>query len=897
MAHPQLQKNKLLILVDGSSYLHRAFHALPALSTSDGQPTGAIYGVINMIRRLINDYDPKYIAIIFDTKGKTFRHHIYTEYKATRPPMNNDLQSQIKPLHDTIKAMGLNILAIEGIEADDIIGVLAKKFSRHDIDVLVATGDKDLAQIVNPKVTLVDTMTNSVLDEKGVEKKFGVPPEKIIDYLALIGDTSDNIPGVDNVGPKTALKWLKAYGSVENIIKHANEIEGKVGENLRGNLKQLALSQELVTIKDDLDLKVDLKDLLRQPEDKEKLIELFKRLEFRTWLEPLLNTHVPLKEKSYQLILEESQFKTWLHKLQKATAFAIDVETTDLKFMEAKLVGISFATTPGEAAYLPLQHDYEGAPRQLELEAVLQELKPVLEDPHKAKIGHNLKYDWHIFANYNIELNGIAYDTMLEPYVLQSTAERYDLDSLTLKHLGVKIMSFTDIAGKGSKQLKFNAIHLDQAFPYAAKDADMTLCLHEVFWPKISQDQKLTNVFKNIEMPLVPVLARMEHIGICIDADLLNKQSLNLEKRIDTLEKEAFNLAGKEFNLGSPKQLQEILFSKLQLPILEKTPTGQPSTAESVLQELALNYELPKLILEHRTLSKLKSTYTDSLPKQINSKTGRIHTSYNQAVTTTGRLSSTDPNLQNIPARSEEGRRIRQAFIAPPGYKLLSFDYSQIELRIMAHLSKDKGLLKALTQAEDIHKATAAEVLGIPLQNVTKEERQRAKAINFGLIYGMSAFGLSRQIGTDRETAQKYMNLYFEHYPGVKIYMEKAREDAKQHGFVETIYGRRLYVPDIRAQNFQRRTAAERAAINAPMQGSAADIMKMAMIAIDEWIRKENLDVKMLLQVHDELIFEIADNDVEKAKTTILDLMQNVTQLMVPIIVHVGIGQNWDEAH
>jgi len=900
----QKAATNLLILIDGSSYLHRAFHALPSLITSHGEPTGAMYGVINMLRKLINDYPTEHIAVIFDAKGKNFRHELYHEYKAHRPPMDNDLASQIEPLYKIIQAMGIPLISIVGVEADDVIATLAKHAEAKKISVLVSTGDKDLAQIVTPHITLVDTMSNTLLDENGVFKKFGITPIQIVDYLTLVGDTSDNIPGVPGVGPKTAVKWLNQYGNLGNIIKHADEISGKVGENLRAHLPKLPLMKELVTVKQNVACDLTLHDLTKKPADAKQLIELFKHYEFQTWLAPLLHaephhTHTAktAEKVAYETIFTDAEFTKWLHKLKEAKVFAIDTETTSLNFMQAQIVGISFAVSPKEAAYVPLMHDYLGAPAQLDRTEVLAHLKPLLESSQHHKIGQNLKYDMHVFANHGIELKGVAFDTMLEAYILNSTVARYDMATLALKYLGLAITTFEDIAGKDSKQLTFNQIKLDTAAPYAAKDADITLRLHDNLWPQIETTGKLAPVLQKIEIPLLPVLTRMERCGVCIDTNLLNKQSLRLSNRIAELENSVYKMAGKVFNLSSPKQLQEILFTHLKLPILDKTPTGQPSTAESVLQELALEYPLPQLILEYRTLSKLKSTYTDSLPKQINPKTGRIHTSYNQAVTATGRLSSTDPNLQNIPVRTEEGRRVRQAFIAPSGYKILSADYSQIELRIMAHLSQDAGLIRAFSQDEDIHKATAAEIFGVPLNEVTKDQRRHAKAINFGLIYGMSAFGLAKQIGSDRDTAQEYVNKYFARYPGVKIYMEKARETAKQQGFVETMFGRRLYVPDIKASNFQRRAAAERAAINAPMQGTAADIMKFAMIHIDQWILEHSPDVKMIMQVHDELVFEIPTAHVEKMSGKIKELMEHAVELTVPVIVHIGVGDNWDEAH
>lgn len=899
-------QKKPFILIDGSSYLHRAFHALPSLTTSRGEPTGAIYGVINMIRKLLTDYDPEYIAVIFDAKGKNFRHDLYPQYKATRPPMPTELSSQIKPLHEVIKNMGLPLLIIEGVEADDVIGTLAKQAAQEGIPTLISTGDKDIAQIVNKQITLVNTMTNTVLDVEGVENKFGIPPEKIIDYLALIGDTSDNIKGVPMVGPKTAVKWLQSYGSLDNIIAHADEIKGKIGENLRASIPQLDLARSLLTIKDDVKLPYTPKDLKRTAANTEQLVVLFKHLEFNSWLASLLKSEKTTpqeagshhkKASNYQTILQMEDFTDLLHTLQHAPSFAFYLETTSLDIIQAEIVGISFANSIGEAAYIPVAHDYEGAPTQLSRDLVLQKLKPLLENSAKIKLGQNLKYDMTVLANYDIELKGVGFDTMLESYVLNSTSNKHDKETLVLKYLGKTITTFEDIAGKGAKQISFNNIYLDKAAPYAAADSDLVLQLHEVLWPQITKVANLEKVFKEIEMPLVTVLSHMERCGVSIDKNLLLKQSKELEKRLAAIEEIAYKKADSVFNLNSPLQLQEVLFTKLKLPVLQKTATGQPSTAEEVLQELSLDYELPKLILEYRSLSKLKSTYTDSLPEQINAKTGRIHTSYNQAVTATGRLSSTNPNLQNIPIRTEEGRKIRQAFIAPAGYKIISADYSQIELRIMAHLSQDPGLIKAFAHNSDIHQATAAEVFGVNFQDVTPNQRRDAKTINFGLIYGMSAFGLAKRLGMEHEIAQKYIELYFTRYPGVKVYMENMRQLAHKLGFVESIMGRRIYTTDINAKNFARRAAAERAAINAPMQGSAADIMKIAMINIDKWIRHSNIDIKMIMQVHDELVFEVAEHHTHKAIAEIKTLMESPVTLNVPIIIHVGIGNNWEEAH
>lgn len=896
-------KTKPIILIDGSSYFHRAFHALPPLITSKGEPTGAIYGVINMIRKLINDYDPEYIAVIFDTKGKTFRHEIYPQYKATRPPMPDELRVQIKPLHEMIQAMGLPLIMVEGVEADDIIGALAQKATHSHKPILISTGDKDMAQLVNEHVTLINTMNNTILDVDGVTQKFGVPPEKIIDYLTLVGDTSDNIPGVPNIGPKTAVKLLKEYGSLDNLVKHADEIKGKMGENLRASIAQIPLSKELVTIKTDIKLNLDLHDLKKGEPQNEKLIELCKHFEFKTWITSLLHsgeTKIVSQKNdgNYQIILEENQFAIWLEKLQKAHNFAFDLETTSLDIIDAEIVGISFAIEIGTAIYIPIGHTSESAPKQLDKDSVLKHLKPLFEDAKKIKLGHNLKYNMSVLANYDIDLQGIGFDTMLESYILNSSESRHDKETLALKYLGKQITTYADIAGKASKQVTFDKVAIDKAAPYAAANSDIILQLHHVLWPELHKHEKLTKVFQEIEIPLLQVLSRMERIGVHIDKHLLQQQSQKIEKKLITIEEETHKIAGKTFNLNSPLQLQEILYEKLQLPILQRTPTGQPSTAENVLQELAENYPLPSLILEYRSLSKLKSTYTDSLPLQINPKTNRIHTSYNQAVTTTGRLSSTNPNLQNIPIRTEEGRKIRQAFIAPSNhYKIISSDYSQIELRVMAHLSQDENLLQAFSAHNDIHRATAAEIFQTPLDKVTDEERQRAKAINFGLIYGMSAFGLAKRLGLDRKFAQTFVEAYFNRYPKVLKYIEKSRENAKKHGFVETMFGRRLYIPDINSKNFARRAASERAAINAPIQGSGADIMKIAMINIDQWLRKSTLDIKMIMQVHDELVFEVATHDTESAVEHIKNHMENAVKLDTPIIVNIGIGNNWDEAH
>lgn len=903
-----MNKNKPIVLVDGSSYLFRAYHIpnLQRFTNAQGEPTGAIYGVISMLRRLKQDFPESTIVVIFDAKGKTFRHQLYKEYKANRPPMPEDLAAQIMPLHDIIQAMGFPLLCIEGVEADDVIGTLAKQATEHKVETVVSTGDKDLAQLVSEHVTLINTMTETTMDSKGVEEKFGIPPDRIVDYLALIGDTVDNIPGVPKVGPKTAVKWLQQYGSLQGVMDHAEEIKGKVGENLRNSLEFLPLSYELATVKCDVDLDVDINSICMHKEDNSLLQDYFTQLEFKTWLRELQKQHAgdnassdiaPTNDKTYETLLTKSQFTAWFKRLEKAEQFAFDTETTSLDYINAEIIGVSFAVEPGNAAYVPCGHDYEGAPKQLERDFVLSQLKPLLESDKPLKIGQNLKYDMSVLARYDIHIQGIGFDTMLESYVLNSVATRHDMDSLAQVYLGEATIHYEDIAGKGAKQKTFNEIALEEAAPYAAEDADITLRLHDVLWDKLQDQEGLRNVFHTIEMPLVPVLSRIERNGVFIDKKLLNKQSKEITKKLADIEQQAYEVAGEQFNLGSPKQIQEIFFNKLKLPVIKKTPKGQPSTNEAVLQELAEEFELPKLILEHRGLSKLKSTYTDRLPEVINPQTGRVHTSYHQAVAATGRLSSTNPNLQNIPIRSAEGRRIRQAFIAPKNTKIVAADYSQIELRIMAHLSKDKGLLEAFNSGKDIHQSTAAEIFGIELADVSSEQRRRAKAINFGLIYGMSAFGLARQLGIERGEAQDYMDEYFNRYPGVKRYMDEIRESAKEKGYVETLFGRRLYLPEINARNAMRRQYAERTAINAPMQGTAADIIKLAMIATDQWILQERPPIKMIMQVHDELVFEVDESALESCCGQIKASMESAAVLEVPLIVDVGIGNNWDEAH
>jgi DNA polymerase-1 len=900
------KQQKPFILVDGSSYLFRAYHAMPKLTNSRNEHTGAIYGVINMIRRLLKDYQPEHIAVVFDAKGKTFRDEIYPEYKAHRPPMPEDLAEQIEPIHQIIQAMGLPLLCVPGVEADDVIGTLAQQATAHGMQTVVSTGDKDMAQLVNEHVTLVNTMNDSVSDIQGVIDKFGIAPEQIIDYLALIGDTVDNVPGVPKVGPKTAVKWLKEYGSLDNIMQHADEFKGKVGEYLRESLPQLPLSQELVTIKCDVELEQTPENLNRAEPDTDALKQFYNRYEFKSWLGELLGEGGSAQadkesgnaDKQYETVLEQKALDRWLAKLAEAELFAFDLETTSLNYMQAEIVGFSFAVTPNEAAYVPVAHSYIDAPAQLAREAVLEQLKPLLEDPQRPKLGQHIKYDMNVLARYNISLQGVAFDSMLESYVLDSSANRHDMDTLALKYLGYKTIHFEDVAGKGAKQVTFDQVEIDRAAEYAAEDADITLRLHHSLWPKLEAIPSLAKVFREIEMPLMPVLARMEQRGVLLDVEMLRKQSGELEKRVLELEKAAHQAAGESFNLGSPKQLQAILFEKQGLPVVSKTAKGQPSTAESVLQELALQgYELPRLILEYRSLSKLKSTYTDKLPEMINPETGRVHTSYQQAVAATGRLSSTEPNLQNIPVRTEEGRRIRKAFIPQPGYRMVAADYSQIELRIMAHLSGDKGLLDAFQKGEDIHRATAAEVFGMPLEQVNNEQRRSAKAINFGLIYGMSAFGLARQLGIERGRAQEYVELYFSRYPGVKAYMDGIREQAREQGYVETVFGRRLYIPEINASNHARRQYAERTAINAPMQGTAADIIKRAMVSLDQAIEQSRLPIRMIMQVHDELVFEVQQDGLDSAIDSIRNNMVGAAELSVPLIVDVGVGDNWDEAH
>ena len=899
------QTQKCLILVDGSSFLFRAYHAIPPLTNSKGEPTNAIYGVSNMLRKLIADYQSEYITVVFDAPGKTFRNDLYDQYKAHRPSMPDDLRVQIEPLHQLIRAMGLPLIMEPDVEADDVLGALAQNAAGQGFSVIISTGDKDMAQLVTEHIILENTMSNARMDIQGVFDKFGVKPEQIVDYLALMGDSSDNIPGVPKVGPKTAAKWLEEYQTLENLIANADKITGKIGENLRASLGQLPLAKQLTTIKCDLDLPYSMDDLKRRPINTEELKNQLAELGFSSWLKMLDNNveavicedKPVIIESNYETILTDQQLNQWLEQLENAELFAFDTETTSLDYSKAEIVGVSFSVTPGKAAYLPLAHDYAGVPDQLNRTEVLKKLRPLLENPHKAKLGQNLKYDTHVLANHGITLCGIAHDTMLESYVLNSIATKHNMDDLAKEYLGVTTIHYEDVAGKGAKQISFQEVTLEQAAPYAAEDADITLRLHQVLMAKLQQHPALLSLYSEIEIPLISVLARIESNGVLIDAAMLAQQSLELANHIVAIEQQAHDLAGHTFNLGSPKQIQDILYDQQKLPVLKKTPKGQPSTEESVLQELAVDYPLPKLILDYRSLSKLKSTYTDKLPQQVDDKTGRVHTSYHQAVAATGRLSSSDPNLQNIPIRSEEGRKIRQAFIAPKGYKIVAADYSQIELRIMAHLSADDGLLKAFSKGEDVHRATAAEVFGVAPDQVTTDLRRSAKAINFGLIYGMSSFGLAQQLGLSRSQAQSYIDLYFARYPGVKQYMDSIRDQAREQGYVETLFGRRLYLPEIKSRNAARRQYAERTAINAPMQGSAADIIKRAMISADQWLFQEKPDAKMIMQVHDELVFEVAEDKVDQFADIIRTIMTSVADLNVPLIVDIGIGSNWDEAH
>ncbi len=888
-----------LLLVDGSSYLFRAYFALPDLSTATGFPTGAIRGVIGMLRKLAKDFEGSPIAVVFDAPGKTFRDALYPEYKANRETMPEDLREQIAPIHDIIRAMGLPLLLVPDVEADDVIGTLAAEATRDKRHVVISTSDKDMAQLVSDHVTLVDTMKEVALDRAGVIAKHGVPPELIIDYLALMGDTVDNIPGVPKVGPKTAAKWLNAYGSLDEVMARADEIKGKVGENLRESLHFLPLSRELTTIKCDVPLELGVHDLVPTEPDEDVLREHFERLEFRSWLEEIGGASGPAlsEERDYTCITDASTLADWVRRLASAEVFAFDTETTSLAYMDARLVGFSFSVQPGEAAYVPVGHDSLGAPPQLTLDEALEQLRPVLEDPNVLKVGQNLKYDMSVLARHGVTLRGVAFDTMLESYVLNSVATRHNMDDLATKYLGLATVHYEDIAGKGAKQLTFNQVDVETATDYASEDADITLRLHQRLWPELEADDRLSDVFRNIDMPLIPVLSSMELHGALVDGGLLADQSREIDARLAELKEETWAIAGEEFNLDSTKQLQEVLYDKLGLPVLKKTPGGKPSTAEPVLVDLARDYELPKVIIEYRSLAKLKSTYTDKLPLQINQKSGRIHTSYHQAVAATGRLSSSDPNLQNIPIRTAEGRRIRQAFVAPQGMKILAADYSQIELRIMAHLSGDAALTRAFERGLDIHRATAAEVFDVAPDEVSDDQRRSAKAINFGLIYGMSAFGLGNQLGISRTLAGEYIDRYFERYPGVRQYMDETRALAHERGYVETVFGRRLYLPEINSKNVPRRQGAERTAINAPMQGTAADIIKRAMIGVHAFLKDADLDATMIMQVHDELVFEVAVADVDALDAEVTRIMEGAAALAVPLVVDRGVGSNWDEAH
>ena len=947
-----------LVLVDGSSYVYRAFHALPPLSNSRGEPTGAIHGVLNMLVKFVKEYQPKRIAVVFDAPGKTFRDDLFAEYKAHRPPMPNDLRAQIEPLLTILAAQGLPILRENGVEADDVIGTLACRSAREGHSVLISTSDKDMAQLVDGSITLINTMSNSSLDRAGVKAKFDVYPEQIIDYLALVGDSSDNIPGIEKVGPKTAAKWLGQYGTLDNLVAHAAEISGKVGENLRAGLATLELSRKLATIRTNIEVPLSSEQLIPDAPDVEKLRELYSQYELKTLLRQLEGetggsgaagaggfgvpggggvassggagagaasgttasgaagagaggaagggagaAGEPAKhplaaiERHYETITTWPELERWIGLLSKADLFAFDTETTDLDYMKAEIVGLSFCIEPGVAAYIPLYHNYAGAPEQLNREKVLEALKPILENPERGKVGHHLKYDAHVLENHGVRLAGMRYDTMLESYVWNSVGTRHDMDSVALCYLGMRTITFEQVAGKGAKQLSFNQVPVDKAAEYAAEDADVTLCMHKELWSKLQTIAPLQHLYQELEQPLVPVLQRMEHRGVLVDRERLRTQSREIAVQLQVLVGQAHKEAGTEFNIESPKQLQQILFEKLQIPVTRKTPTGQPSTAEDVLEELANSYALPRIVLDYRALAKLKSTYTDKLPEQINERTGRIHTSYHQAVAQTGRLSSADPNLQNIPIRRPEGRRIRQAFVAPEGYVLMAADYSQIELRIMAHLSADEGLLAAFAEDRDVHQATAAEVFEVPVSQVSSDQRRLAKTINFGLIYGMSPFGLARQLGIDRGSAQKYVERYFQRYPGVRRFMDETRLRARETGYVETVYGRRLYLPDIRSGNKQTQQYAERSAINAPMQGTAADIIKRAMIAVDAWCTREDVPARLIMQVHDELVLEVRADATEAVAAGVREHMVTAAELKVPLRVDLGTGANWDEAH
>jgi DNA polymerase-1 len=920
-----------LVLVDGSSYLYRAFHALPALSNSRGEPTGAVFGVVNMLVKFMRESRPSHIAVVFDAPGRTFRDDLFAAYKAHRPAMPNDLRSQIEPLFAILGAQGLPLLRIDGVEADDVIATLACRAARAGYRVLISTSDKDMAQLVDGSITLINTMSNSTLDRAGVKAKFDVYPEQIIDYLALVGDTSDNIPGIPKVGPKTAARWLGEYRTLDGLIAHAQQIEGKVGENLRAGLETLELSRRLATLRTDLELPIAVEELRPSRPDVASLRDLYARYELRSLLRQLDGpaeaasqrpgaaapephpprdpdgdaaaavvapaTPLATVERHYETLTDWSAFERWLEMLRNAPLFAFDTETTSLDYMKAEIVGVSFCVEPGKAAYVPLAHDYPGAPDQLDRTRVLKALEPLLSDPQRPKLGHHVKYDTHVLANHGIRLAGMRYDTMLESYVWNSVATRHDMDSSAARYLGLKTTTYEEVAGKGAKQLSFNQVPIETAAPYSAEDADVTLRLHGALWPKLESVPLLKRLYEEIEQPLVPVLERMEHRGVLVDPERLRAQSREIAAQLTQLLQQARSEAGCDMNVDSPKQLQQVLFEKLQLPVLRKTPTGQPSTAEDVLEELAASYALPRIVLDYRALAKLKSTYTDKLPEQINARTGRIHTSYGQAVAQTGRLSSSDPNLQNIPIRRPEGRRIRQAFIAPEGYVLLAADYSQIELRIMAHLSEDEGLLHAFANDMDVHQATAAEVFAVAAEAVASDQRRLAKIINFGLIYGMSPFGLARQLGIERSAAQKYVERYFARYPGVKRFMDNTRAQARERGYVETVFGRRLYLPDIRSGNKQLQQYAERSAINAPMQGTAADIIKRAMIEVDAWCEREDVPAHLTLQVHDELVLEVRRDAVERVTAAVRERMAGAAELKVPLRIDIRSGANWDEAH
>jgi DNA polymerase-1 len=895
-----MSANNILYLVDGSSYLYRAFHALPNLTNAAGEPTGALLGVANMLRRLLKDAEPGNIAVVFDAKGPTFRHDLYAEYKANRPPMPAELAQQVEAIFELVKLLGLPLVQVAGVEADDVIGTLAAQARDAGMDCEISTGDKDMAQLVNERVTLINTMTDTRMDEAGVMEKFGVKPEQIVDFLALTGDKSDNIPGVEKCGPKTAAKWLAQWGDLDSVMANADDVGGKIGEYLRAALDTLPLSRELATIRTDLELDCSPGGLQRGEVDEAALRAFLERYEFARWLQEIGDGGAAVtiaRDVAYETVLDEKALERWLDKVRGAELLALDTETTGLDSMRAELVGVSLAVDEFEAAYIPLNHDYAGAPEQLALDHVLARLSPLLSADTPHKVGQHIKYDINVLSRYDVAVNGVAYDTMLESYVFNSTGSRHDMDTLALKYLGHKTTHYEDIAGKGAKQIPFNQVAVEDAGHYAAEDADITLRLHRHLWPRLEAEPSLAGVLREIEMPLVGVLARMEQAGVLIDGELLRRQSGELAGRMAELEQRAYDAAGQPFNLGSPKQLQQILFEKLELPVVRKTPKGQPSTAEDVLKELAADYELPEIILEHRSLAKLKSTYTDRLPEQINPRTGRVHTSYHQAVAATGRLSSSDPNLQNIPIRTETGRQIRKAFIAPAGSVILAADYSQIELRIMAHLSEDPGLLGAFNDGVDVHRATAAEVFGKAYDAVSPEARRAAKAINFGLMYGMSAFGLARQLDISRIEAQDYMDTYFSRYPGVREFMENTRATARESGYVETLFGRRLYLPEINARNMMRRQGAERAAINAPMQGTAADIIKIAMIRVDDWLRQDDSGARLIMQVHDELVLEVPEDQLEAVRAAVVEHMSSAAELKVPLIVDAGYGPDWESAH